>query len=244
MMLCHTDFPRRRFLSSALALAALPLLPGTALAEHQPYTLLSSAVPKADPGKLEVIEFFSYACSHCYELQPHLKAWASVQKNDVVVRRIAIGVNAAWANMARLYYTLEALGELSRLDDAVFDAIHREGKKTLVSERVMTEWYVEQGGNAEKFTAAFNSFGVMSRMRQGEALANEMKIDSVPTLIVEGRYKVQDNPDEALMTVSMLLAEARKTQVGKGGDAPASGQGAKATVKKSATVQKSATSKP
>ena len=67
--------PLRRIL--ALALATLGLLAGTAhaqLRQGQDFTLLSPPQATEGGGKVEVIEFFSYACGHCYKLEPFLEA--------------------------------------------------------------------------------------------------------------------------------------------------------------------------
>jgi thiol:disulfide interchange protein DsbA len=114
-----SSFPsRRRFLCGAALLAFTPLL---ARAADTPVVVeLARPQAKETPGKIEVIEFFSYGCNHCNDFHPILQAWIAKQQADVVVLRIPVAWNRAWENLARLYYTLESLGDLKRLDDAVF----------------------------------------------------------------------------------------------------------------------------
>ena len=40
------------------------------------YTRLAAPQPVANAKKVEVIEFFSYTCVHCYALDPLITAWA------------------------------------------------------------------------------------------------------------------------------------------------------------------------
>lgn len=204
---------RRHFLS-ATALLALGV-PLAACAQSNPvsgqdYVLLPTPQPKEDPKKIEVIEFFSYGCGHCKDFHPLIKAWAAKQSADVSFRRVPVTWNAAWGALARLFYTLETTGDLTRMDDAVFAAIHDQ-RMRFIDEKSMSDWYVRQGGEAKKFSDAFNSFGVMSKLKRAEQLGKAMGIDSVPTMIVEGKYRVQGKGFEQLLAnTDALIALSRK----------------------------------
>ncbi|MDR2637320.1 MAG: thiol:disulfide interchange protein DsbA/DsbL [Zoogloeaceae bacterium] len=200
---------RRNFLGGAALLALSPLLARAADAAPV-VTKLARPQAKESPDKIEVIEFFSYGCNHCNDFHPILKAWIARQQPDVVVRRIPVAWNRSWENLARLYYTLESLGDLTRLDDAVFNALHKE-RRELFSERSLLRWYVEQGGNGEKFAATFKSFGVMSKVRQAEQKRAAMSVEGVPTLIVEGQYHIEGDFTRMLQAADQLIAQARKT---------------------------------
>jgi thiol:disulfide interchange protein DsbA len=204
---------RRHFLRGAACLAFSPLLAYAA----EPSPLVKRLVRpqlKEIADKIEVIEFFSYGCNHCYDFHPLLKAWSGKQSADIAFRRIPVAWNRAWSNLAQLYYTLESLGDLNRLDDAVFIALHKE-RRDLYSEKALARWYVERNGNGEKFAAAFKSFGVMSKVRQAEQRRQEMEVESVPALIVEGQYQVQGEFAQMLQATDQLIAQARKTQAQK-----------------------------
>jgi len=166
--------------------------------------------PKAVPGKIEVIEFFSYGCGHCNDFHPILTQWVKSLPPDVTFRRIPVGWNRQWAGLSRLYYTLEALDDLKRLDNAVFDALHKEHRNDLVTEKGATNWYVKKDGNAQKFTALYNSFGITSKVNQAESMVQQMEIGSVPTLVVDGQHKVQGEFKGMLKAADELIERARK----------------------------------
>ncbi|WP_246167863.1 thiol:disulfide interchange protein DsbA/DsbL [Propionivibrio limicola] len=160
------------------------------LAVGRDYAAIEPALTTDDPSRIEVLEFFSYGCPHCSELHPLLVKWAAKQPADVAFRRVPVGFgNPYYQLMARLYYSLEAIGELMRLDDAVFHAIQVKGLR-LVDEKSVTEWVKAQGVDARKFSEAFNSFGVVSKARRGDQLAQAAKIRGVPSLVIDGRYLV------------------------------------------------------
>ncbi|MDR0529103.1 MAG: thiol:disulfide interchange protein DsbA/DsbL [Zoogloeaceae bacterium] len=226
----ETHFSARRdFLRGAACLAPALLAPWAfPLAAHAEaqrnilppqVTRLSAPLAKNAPDKIEVIEFFSYACGHCNDFHPLLGAWIAKQNQDVAFRRIPVAWSRAWENLARLYYTLETLGDLKRLDDAVFAALHKE-RRNLMSERALVKWYAEQGGNSDKFTAAFNSFGVQSKTKQGEQTREDAQVEAVPALLVEGEFLVEGADrttqkgsfPQMLASASQLVAEARKAK--------------------------------
>src|SRR5260370_15866221 len=80
-------------------------------------------------GKIEVLEFFWYRCPHCYALEPDLEAWAKRLPRDVQFKRLPGILNDDWAVDARIFYTLEAIGELERLHKPFFDTIHQRSEE-------------------------------------------------------------------------------------------------------------------
>src|SRR5215213_2292043 len=66
--------------------------------------------PTETGNKVEVIEFFSYACPHCQTLESPLAGWLKRKPADVEFRRVPVVFRDDWAPLARLYYTLEAMG--------------------------------------------------------------------------------------------------------------------------------------
>src|ERR1700719_1363379 len=127
------------------------------------YLKIEPPQPSTSPGKIEVIEFFSYGCPHCNEFYPLVTAWAAKLPKDVVFKRVATGMGrTAWTNLAKTYYTLETTGDLKRLDGPLFHAIHEE-HLPLFDEKSITEWVGKHGVDTAKFTTTFESFGVNTK---------------------------------------------------------------------------------
>ena len=208
---------RTRFVTFAVlclaALAALRGAPaGAQLVEGQDYRLLNPPRPTSSPGKIEVLEFFSYACPHCAKFYPLVSAWAAKQPKDVAFRRVAVSYGRPpWMNLARTYYALEATGDLKKLDGALFHAIHDE-HQNLFDEQSIADWVGKEGGDAAKFADAYVSFGINNQTVQADQMAEDYGIDAVPTLVVNGRYVVispsQAADEEA--TFRELLARTDK----------------------------------
>lgn len=178
------------FVALAVAVLAIGMPVRAELAVGRDYVPLVPAQATDDPGKLEVLEFFSYGCPHCAEFHPTVGKWAAALPKDVVFKRIPISFKRPqWASLARLFYALEATGDLVRLDGAVFHALHQAGNR-LYDDKSIIEWVAAQGVDKKKFADAYNSFGVVSKAKRADQLAEAYRIQGVPAMAVDGKYLV------------------------------------------------------
>ena len=205
---------RRCAVATALLLACASV---SALEEGKDFRTLTPRQPTSSPGKIEVIEFFSFACPHCKEFYPLLSTWLAKQPKDVVLLRVPVGFNRpAWINMQRAYYALAATGDAGRLDGALFKAIHEEGRQ-LFDPQSLADWVGAHGGDSEKFSAAYTSFAVNNETVQADTTAEKYQITAVPTMAVNGEYLAQgttfaeilDNTDQLIARVRAERASAK-----------------------------------
>lgn len=184
---------RRQFLSALLfAASALSASAIQAQTVGKEYTLIEPAIPSDSPGKIEVLEFFSYGCIHCYKLHPFAKQWAAKAPAEVVFKRIPVTFDRPQMRpMAKLFYALEATGDLARLDDAVFAAVHDQ-KVNMATDAAVSKWAVSQGLDAKKFADAYNSFGVQNKVARGEQLTKAYRVQGTPQVYVDGRFAVRN----------------------------------------------------
>jgi thiol:disulfide interchange protein DsbA len=195
-----------------LALFAVAL-PAAAQTAGRDYAPIEPAQATDNPAKIEVIEFFSYGCPHCSEFHPTVSKWSAKLPSDVVFKRVPITFGRAqWANLSKLYYALEATGDLAKLDGAVFHALHEKGLK-LYDDKSIAEWVTAQGIDGKKFMDAYNSFGVISKVKRGDQLAQGSKIQGVPAIAVDGKYLVLNegvSNNEALVArADTVISKAR-----------------------------------
>jgi thiol:disulfide interchange protein DsbA len=211
---------RREFtLTTSAALAATSVLGMSASAQTRKpapgteYQVLDTRAPvEAPAGKIEVVEFFWYNCQHCAAFEPLLAPWAKKVPKDVVFRRVPVAFNDSFAPQQRLYYALEALGQVDALHGKVFTAIHVE-RINLAKGEAIVEWVGRQGLDKAKFLEQYNSFSVASKATRATQLHNAYKIEGVPALGVAGRF-LTDGPmagsmERALQVVESLVADIR-----------------------------------
>jgi thiol:disulfide interchange protein DsbA len=143
--------------------------------------------PVQSGSRIEVIDFFWYGCPHCYNLQPALEEWLKRIPPDVAVRRIPAILRDNWAPHARIYYTLESLGELERLHQAVYHGYHVQ-ELHMSKPDVMAQWAERHGIAREKWTQAYTSAEVTQKVERAKNLTVDYNVQGTPSLVVDGRY--------------------------------------------------------
>ncbi|HEY6240275.1 MAG TPA: thiol:disulfide interchange protein DsbA/DsbL [Burkholderiales bacterium] len=184
-------------------------------AEGIDYIELKPPQTAESPGKIEVLEFFWYRCPHCYALEPDLESWAKGLPRDVQFTRVPGILNDDWAIDARIFYTLEALGEIERLHRSLFDAVHQQGGVRLRGDafaKWVADWLAKQNVDMAKYDAAFRSFTVETKLRRATQMGRAYRLEGVPTLTVQGRYLVVASTSRKAMlnTTDFLIGETRK----------------------------------
>lgn len=195
-----------------LAVATLALLSywpaaNAELVEGSDYITLQAQQPGGSPGKIEVLEFFSYACSHCYDMHPKISKWAASLPSNVSFARVPVAFGRReWGVLVRTFYALESLGELERLDTAIFEAIHRE-RRRLFDESSMTNWLAQQGIPAGKFSAAFNSEETTQKAMRAEKMSYDYRVSGTPTVVVGGKYVAQGKTHDQTLSIARQLID-------------------------------------
>jgi len=174
------------------------------------FTVLRPAQATENPAKVEVIQFFSYGCPHCAEMHHMVDQWQAKLPKDVVFKRVPVSFGRPlWANLAKTYYALQTTGDLKKLDGAVYDAVQKG--VALNNEQAITAWMRTRGVDAQKFAAAFNSFGVNSNVSRANSMTQDYRVDAVPFFVVNGKYVVIGESYEQMLDVTNeLVAKARK----------------------------------
>ena len=174
------------FATLAIGFAAVPAQ-AAPLAEGKHFVRVQMPQPTEVAGKVEVIEFFWYGCSHCGDFEPLLKQWLKKLPPDVHFKKVPAIFRPEWAAGARIFYTLEALDLLEKLNDKVFHAMLKE-RVNLNDERVLFDWVAKQGVDAKRFADMYKSFAIDGRVRKAGEMTQEYGFGGVPAVIVGGKY--------------------------------------------------------
>ena len=157
-------------------------------AEGRDFQRLKNAQTVESGAKIEVIEFFSYGCPHCRDLEEYLGPWSKKVPADVSFKRVPVAFQPAWVNLGKIYYTLEALGR-EDLTPKVFQSIHSANGK-LHEEKAFFDWAGNNGLDAAKVKEMWASFAVNSKMNRAKTLSTNYSVDSVPMMFVDGKLKL------------------------------------------------------
>ncbi|MDB5925507.1 MAG: oxidoreductase [Betaproteobacteria bacterium] len=187
------------------------------------FQLINPPQPTESGNKIEVIEFFSYACPHCHSLQPSLAAWLKRKPADVEFRRIPAVFQDNWIPFARIFYTLDAMGLVDKLHHDVFAAIHDQ-RVRLQEPKVLFDWVASKGVDKQKFIDTYNSFSVQSRTQRATDVTRRYNVPFTPAIVVDGRYLTGPSMtatgnavdyDRFFKVLDQIIASARKNHSAK-----------------------------
>jgi thiol:disulfide interchange protein DsbA len=218
-----------RFACSLLAVALLMLPPGVRAAtwsEGTHYVRLAPPQQTTVPaGKVEVMEVFSYACPACNAFEPVMEKLRHALPPNAQLTFLPAAFNPAedWPMFQRAYLAAQALGIAERTHQAMFDAVWKTGELAVVNPSTnrlkdplpsiadAARFYARVAGvNPQQFIAMANSFGIDSKIRAADAQVLAMHVDSTPTLIVNGKYRVLRDSvtgnDQLIELVKYLVA--------------------------------------
>ena len=199
---------RNLILSAALVTASLFGMTAQAadvpLEAGKTYVELANPVAVSVPGKIEVVEFFWYSCSHCNAFEPALESWIKAAPKDLSIRRIPVAFNASFVPQQKLYFTLEGMGKLDTVHGKVFRAIHVEKQKLAKDDEIFA-WVAQQGVDIAKFKEMYSSFTVASQVRRATALQEGYGVEGVPSMGVAGRFYTDGTMAGSMQTVLQVV---------------------------------------
>jgi thiol:disulfide interchange protein DsbA len=205
--------------TKAIASVVVTMLTACTLAGMEPvegreYRKLASSLPgRAAPGKVEVVEFFTYQSKPCALLDPALTAWSRTLPSDVVFRRVHVAFRPASEPLQKLFITLEGMGHLDRLHPLIYQAIDRLGFR-LERPETIANWVAEQGIERAAFLDRCNSFSTAAEQRRAKQLWNQAEIVGVPSVVVGGKFCVAEpgtnDHGPWLRTLDALIVKARE----------------------------------
>lgn len=204
--------------SSAPAAAA-----GTQWQDGVNYTRVVPAQPTNVPaGQVEVLEFFWYACPHCYALEPTVAAWLKTKPAYITFTRVPVQWNEGHRSLSRLYYTLDGMGRLNDLHSEIFKEIQVNGDPLIgpdpnnaaAAERVQSAFIRKLGLSETDFAKAYHDMNVETAMQRADQLVQRYRVSAVPTFVVNGKYvtdvTMAGGPDRLITLVNDLAAQEHK----------------------------------
>ncbi|MFJ9697568.1 thiol:disulfide interchange protein DsbA/DsbL [Kitasatospora sp. NPDC101183] len=184
-------------LALAAGIAASPVQAGAAAHQHPvegaQFVKLDHPQPVRESARTEAVEFFWYDCSHSQQLEQPLQGWAERHRADVALRRVP----AIWQGSpdedtqrahARLFYALDRLGLVDRLQASAFRSIHTD-RADLTTETAATDWAVRHGVDAQRFRQAYRSAEVSRSVDEAASEFVRYGVNELPTVVVQGEYR-------------------------------------------------------
>ena len=191
-----------------------------AFEEGTHYAKLEVPVRLKDTGGIQVAEYFSYGCGHCYQFEPLIGAWHEKLSDDVKFSRTPAIWNQDYQVYAQTYLTLESLGVLEKVHLAIFNAIHEEGQR-LNSPQLMAQFLTNYGVNPQDFARAYSSFGIRASLQQTDSAGRAYRSGGVPAIVVNGRYRIEGSmagSNANMLRVADFLIEKERQRIAAASD--------------------------
>jgi thiol:disulfide interchange protein DsbA len=196
---------------------------GTQWQEGTNYTRVVPAQPTNVPaGQVEVLEFFWYACPHCYALEPAVQTWLKSKPAYITFTRVPVEWNEGHRSLAHLFYTLEAMGKLNEVHAEVFKEIQVGGDPLIgpdpnnaaAAERVQLSFIKKLGLSDADFEKYYHDMNVETAMQRADQLVQRYRITSVPMFVVNGKYvgdvTTAGGPEKLMSLINDLAAQEHK----------------------------------
>ena len=159
-----------------------------------------------------IYEFFWYGCPHCYNLEPTMDRIEADLEKDTKVVKLPVALRDSWIPHAKLYYALKQMDKIDQVHNLIFEEIHLEDNQ-LNTEQQMIDFLGKHGIDTDKFLEKYNSFGTEARIKKASNLAKKYQIDSVPTIIINGKFLTSgsyvSSYDELYSVVNLLVERER-----------------------------------
>lgn len=204
-----------RSLLAAVCLLPLAAVAADSFSEGKEFKKVAEAVAPVDPKRVTVEEFFWYGCPHCFHLDPFVGTWLTKKAAFIDFSRIPNTLGRPEGEThARAFYIADVLGVSEKVHKPLFAAIHEQHQGMNNAEQLRGLFASVAGVQAADFDKASSSFVVDSKLRRADQLAKRYRIDSVPTIVVGGKYytnaTLAGGNDKVFAVVDFLADKVRK----------------------------------
>ena len=209
--------------AAATSTASAAATSGTQWQDGVNYTRTVPAQPTNVPaGQVEVLEFFWYACPHCYALEPTVQTWLKSKPAYITFTRVPVEWNEGHRSLAHLFYALEAMGKLNDVHGEIFKEIQVNGDPLIgpdpnnvaAAERIQVSFIKKLGLSDADFEKAYQDMNVQTAMQRADQLVERYRVTAVPTFVVNGKYTTDvtmaGGPEKLMSLLSDLAAQEHR----------------------------------
>jgi protein dithiol oxidoreductase (disulfide-forming) len=209
--------------AAATSTASAAVTSGTQWQDGVNYTRTVPAQPTNVPaGQVEVLEFFWYACPHCYALEPSVQTWLKSKPAYITFTRVPVEWNEGHRSLAHLFYALEAMGKLNEVHGEIFKEIQVNGNPLIgpdpsnvaSAERTQLSFIKKLGLSDADFEKAYQDMNVQTAMQRADQLVERYRVTAVPTFVVNGKYTTDvtmaGGPEKLMSLLTDLAAQEHR----------------------------------
>ncbi len=159
-----------------------------------------------EPGKVRIIEFLKFDCSHCYDLHKNLPQLLEKYGDNVNITYVPIIWQGQSTKSIEAYIIAEQMGKGEEMQDALFTAEFSKGMDIMGSIPALEN--VASGiGLGTDFNARLEGNDARNAALANLNLMRDYDVQGTPTLIINGNLMVNPPTAENLdKIISSLLS--------------------------------------
>lgn len=169
----------------------LILLPATSQAIEYKENVNYEVVKQTATATPEVMEFFSFYCGHCFQFEPLMHTLQDNLADNVKIKKNHVNFlgREMGPQLTRAYAAAEILQVEDKVSQIIFDQLHKQ-RKAVNGEKDILAIFEQAGVSQKEAKSALASFPVNGLASQMKRDTETFQISGVPTVIVNGKYKV------------------------------------------------------
>lgn len=142
-----------------------------------------------DNKDYEVLYFFSYSCSSCYEFSNVFSNWVkTIDSNKIGVKPIPVVFREHWVFTSKIYFISNSLG-LKDIDNKIFSYIHNNKKYIISDNDILLFFKTIYDIDKDKIEPYLNNPILINAIEQGTLIADKFDIPATPYFVVIDKNK-------------------------------------------------------
>ena len=175
--------------------------------EGKQYTVIAET-KTAQP---EVKEFFSLFCGHCFQFEPFMDSLQAALPNGLKLEKSHVSYMPQndpemQQTIVKAFLTMREMGKEKELVRQFFAAYHVQGVEFETQEDIKKIFEANDISGAQ-FDQMMASAGIASKAKAMSALWEEKEIASVPTIVVNGKYRINMGTLKSLDEMKAITLE-------------------------------------
>lgn len=179
------------------------------------------ALMAKDAGRVQIVEFFSYACHWCNHIDERVEGWSKQKSRAIAFRRVPVMFRPTWRPLAKAYFVSESLRLTDKTHRILFEQVQVQHKDFSTDDIVRTFFLKEMKVPAEDFDTHYQAFSLNRDLENTNHLLRAYQIMAVPAFIVNGPRNsystsvARAGSEEVMLEVLDFLIEKEKSIVSK-----------------------------
>ncbi len=158
------------------------------------------------PGKVKIMEFMKFDCSHCYDLHKEMPQLLKKYGDKVEIKYISIVFPKQSTKSIEAYTIAEQMGKGEEMRDALFKAKFEQGMEVMES-NIALETVAASIGLGTEFNQKLESGAAKNAANENLNLMKEYNVEGTPTVIVNGNLMVVPTVTNLDTVIGSLLSE-------------------------------------